>query len=1220
MLSLLPLVSVLLVAAPSADRATALGSTSAVTGLAAAHRAMLAHDDDDDPAARTALLTALADTATSPIVRAWARRRRARSDADLDRAVVAFDALGMPRALRCIGPFSNTGGADFGRATTADDVAATIDAEVAGLDRAVRWTEVPRDQRGAFDIDDRFVARREVRARCVVVVDAPAATTAAVRVGASAPVIVRHGAHTVLSADDDHPAGFDQAAGLVALPRGMSLLVVELGMLARGGALELRVTAADGAPLRGLRFSSAVDDIKAAARTRPAAPPTTGLVSTRVDVAAATTWAAARDVVDVLLATSAWDHRAKPTLIERAYAALREHAPDDAARARALTGLAQLHLDSDPTRATALLAAASALAPGDVDVLVATARLREQQGDALGASQLWGTVAARAPHRTALVRERLQFERRRGVLGDVVDADILARAKTTKDPGLLLLAADVLEDSGDVAGALALAERVAGTDIGTVAARRAALASERLARDPGARDVVIAALRLRLRLAPTSHHLANQLAGHLLDLGDVGKKQVDDLVAQRLALFPERPEPRQLAARIALVRDDVESATAQLTAALALAPDDGELQRSLRALQRRAGGGDDLASRVLPAFDDDVVAAARQRVPADAAVPGAYIHHKVIGTRFFENGQLQHVEDIVVVVLDAKKAESLRAFGYGYSGGREQIDVLAAERIARDGRREGPQRVLDRGQDGKENGAYSDARSKTVVFAKIEDGDVLHVRIRKEATGLQNLFGDFFGDVEVLQTRLPVNRFRMTIEAPLSRPLYVGGRGAPQPVVREGSDRRTWDFVVDDIPGLVGEAGMPPWLEVASYISVSTYGAWGALGQWYEALVADQLRLDDDLRAVAARLKSEASDRSDLVRRIYEHVVLSTRYVGIELGIHGWKPYPVAEVYRRRFGDCKDKASLLVALLREVGVPAHLVMVRTIQLGHTAQEPASMWAFNHAIAYVPELDLFLDGTAERSGWRELPTMDQGAVALIVDGKDSRLVTIPVQAADANLNVSSYVLQIGSDGSLVTTGEERFRGANNARERLRFEDTANQRTTLERELAGAIPGVAVARVDVGDLSLGNPETRYTFAATLPRRAVVESDGSLVMPVSLYPHDVAGNYADQSARRFELFIDHPWRTRNVMRYVLPPGMQVVDLPRGGEVRGEHLQFTQTITKTDDGFIVDEDTAILSRRIPRDDYAAFRDQALAADRLMKRKLRIVPTTTTTTTKEKR
>ena len=132
--------------------------------------------------------------------------------------------------------------------------------------------------------------------------------------------------------------------------------------------------------------------------------------------------------------------------------------------------------------------------------------------------------------------------------------------------------------------------------------------------------------------------------------------------------------------------------------------------------------------------------------------------------------------------------------------------------------------------------------------------------------------------------------------------------------------------------------------------------------------------------------------------------------------------------------------------------------------------------------------------------------------------------------------------------------------------------------------------------------------YRFQAVLPKRASVEADGSLVMPLSLYPHDLAGNYADQSTRRFPLFFDHPWRTRNVMRYVLPRGYELAALPEGGVVNGPHVRFTQKITRTKDGFIVDEDTAITVRRIPLAEYAAFRKDALAADQLMKRTLRIV------------
>ena len=74
----------------------------------------------------------------------------------------------------------------------------------------------------------------------------------------------------------------------------------------------------------------------------------------------------------------------------------------------------------------------------------------------------------------------------------------------------------------------------------------------------------------------------------------------------------------------------------------------------------------------------------------------------------------------------------------------------------------------------------------------------------------------------------------------------------------------------------------------------------------------------------------------------------------------------------RRFGDCKDKAALMIALLREVGIDAELVLVRTRRGGRLDTEPASLAIFDHAIVYVPKLDRYLDGTAEFSGMPSCP--------------------------------------------------------------------------------------------------------------------------------------------------------------------------------------------------------------------------------------------------------
>src|SRR5207248_195802 len=90
----------------------------------------------------------------------------------------------------------------------------------------------------------------------------------------------------------------------------------------------------------------------------------------------------------------------------------------------------------------------------------------------------------------------------------------------------------------------------------------------------------------------------------------------------------------------------------------------------------------------------------------------------------------------------------------------------------------------------------------------------------------------------------------------------------------------------------------------------------------------------------------------------------------------------------RRFGDCKDKASLMIALLRAAGIRAELALVRTRRIGEVAPGTASVAIFNHAIVYLPQHDLWLDGTAEYAGARELPLDDQGATAFTVGSEGS----------------------------------------------------------------------------------------------------------------------------------------------------------------------------------------------------------------------------------------
>src|SRR5439155_5008122 len=174
--------------------------------------------------------------------------------------------------------------------------------------------------------------------------------------------------------------------------------------------------------------------------------------------------------------------------------------------------------------------------------------------------------------------------------------------------------------------------------------------------------------------------------------------------------------------------------------------------------------------------------------------------------------------------------------------------------------------------------------------------------------------------------------------------------------------------------------------------------------RFYWGLVKDQLRVTDEVRAAAEEAVRgvPGSDEEARIRAVYDFVVSRTRYVGLEFGINSFKPYPVETILSRRFGDCKDKASLMHAMLEALGIDSRLVLLRMKRLGGIETAPASLAVFNHAILFVPKYDLFLDGTAEFHGSGELPADDRGAEVLVVEpGGSSRFLRTPEAQPGAN---------------------------------------------------------------------------------------------------------------------------------------------------------------------------------------------------------------------------
>src|SRR5262249_45363362 len=135
-----------------------------------------------------------------------------------------------------------------------------------------------------------------------------------------------------------------------------------------------------------------------------------------------------------------------------------------------------------------------------------------------------------------------------------------------------------------------------------------------------------------------------------------------------------------------------------------------------------------------------------------------------------------------------------------------------------------------------------------------------------------------------------------------------------------GDSEKLYSFSAFDVPKVETESGMPGYSDVAAYLHVSTFKSWEDVSTWYQGLVRPQLEPNAAIVQAAQNAVRGIKDERAKIRAIYDLVVRSTRYVGLEFGIHGYQPYRVSQIFARKFGDCKDKASLLKVMLKEVGI------------------------------------------------------------------------------------------------------------------------------------------------------------------------------------------------------------------------------------------------------------------------------------------------------------
>jgi len=369
-------------------------------------------------------------------------------------------------------------------------------------------------------------------------------------------------------------------------------------------------------------------------------------------------------------------------------------------------------------------------------------------------------------------------------------------------------------------------------------------------------------------------------------------------------------------------------------------------------------------------------------------------------------------------------------------------------------------------------------------------------------------------------------------------------------------------------------------------------GTWQGIGEWYEGLSRDRLVSTPEIAAKAAELTAGKTDFYDKAEAIGDFVQQKIRYFVIEMGVGGYQPHAAEEIFRGRYGDCKDKATLLSAMLSSVGIHSALMMVDS-ERGVVDPDAPSIWG-NHMIAAIeipkgyesPKLHsvvtaktgkryLIFDPTWYLTPFGQLEDNLQGSYGVLIEGKDSQVIELPVMDPTLNTIRRTGKFELSADGSLKgSVTDLRFGDlAETRRQVFSSEGEKKQTEYMNRVIAQDFTGASMTGLKVENVDALNKDLTTTFDLQASHFA------SFTGPLLMIRPRVLGSYeldVDRKPRHVEIDLEQTMQGTDEYDIELPQGYVVDELPdpvkidvgfasyvSSTELHGRVLHYSRTYT---------------------------------------------------------
>jgi Transglutaminase-like superfamily len=342
---------------------------------------------------------------------------------------------------------------------------------------------------------------------------------------------------------------------------------------------------------------------------------------------------------------------------------------------------------------------------------------------------------------------------------------------------------------------------------------------------------------------------------------------------------------------------------------------------------------------------------------------------------------------------------------------------------------------------------------------------------------------------------------------------------------------------------------------------------WLEMGNWYSNLTNGRRDASPEITQQVAALTASARTPLDKMKALAQFVQNDIRYVAIELGIGGWQPHAASEVFVHRYGDCKDKATLLSSMLCQVGIESFYVVINSERGYVTPEVPANVGGFNHVVlaiklpANVSDLSLvatiqhprlgtllYFDPTNELTPFGEIGEYLQANYGLLVTSEGGELVELPRQPSAMNSIQRSGKLTLDPLGTLKGEVSETRVGDRAWAERWRLRTvtkSADQIKPIEDLLAGSLSLFNITQASVTNLNRTDQPFGFHYAFEA-RGYAKNAGGLLLVRPRVLGVKTSGLLETKEPRTFPIEFEGPSRDTDTFEIAIPAGYVVDDIP--------------------------------------------------------------------------